>query len=73
MVVGAEEDGVAVVVVAEDGVVVAEVAEDGAVDGAVVFHFPYHISYMHLPRKAQIVVQKVNILLRLVVLHQKHF
>lgn len=69
MVVGAEEDGVAVVVVAEDGVVVAEVAEDGAV----VFHFPYRISYMHLPRKAQIVVQKVNILLRLVVLHQKHF
>lgn len=57
MVVGVEENGVEVVEVEEDGVMV--------------FRFPYHTSYMYLPRKAQIAVQKVSNLLQLVV--QKHF
>lgn len=58
MIVGAGEDGV---------VVVVEVGEDGVV----VFHFPYRTSYMKLPRKVQIAVQKVNNLLQPVI--RKHF
>lgn len=59
----------AVVVEVEDGVVAVEVEIED--DGVVVFRFPYHISYMRLPRTAQVVVQNVNILLLLAV--QKRF